>query len=63
MTTDIKCPSCGTLFGKEREADDWTSLTIKYRDLFRTFTHGVVSGPCRGCATIVRWKSHKVTKR
>jgi hypothetical protein len=60
MTQDIKCPRCGTLFGKEYEGDGWTLLTIKYRDLFRSFVSGTVFGPCRGCGDTVKWESHKV---
>jgi endogenous inhibitor of DNA gyrase (YacG/DUF329 family) len=53
MTKDIKCPQCGTLFGKE--TDSGTTLTIKNRDLYRHFEGGKVYGPCRGCGATVSW--------
>jgi hypothetical protein len=46
----IRCPSCGALFGIATEG----IITIKYRDLFRSID-GSVWGPCRGCQTIVKW--------
>ena len=48
---DIKCPHCGTLFG--RESDDGV-LHIKFKDLYRD-VEGRVSGPCRRCAQTVVW--------
>jgi hypothetical protein len=64
MQKDIKCPQCGTLFGKEvnideKEEDDrFVSepiLTIKNRDLYRSYKGGMVWGPCRGCGITVKW--------
>lgn len=61
MQKDIKCPQCGTLFGKEvrgqqeEEADTDGILTIKNRDLYRSYKGGVVWGPCRGCGITVAW--------
>lgn len=53
---DIKC-QCGTLFGKEvtTPTSDQPILTIKNRDLYRTYKGGVVWGPCRGCGLTVQW--------
>lgn len=48
----VKCPSCGTLFGVEQPDG---SLSIKHRDLFRQVRGGTVSGPCRKCGAEVRW--------
>ncbi len=48
---EIRCDSCGTLFGKEQ--DDGT-LIIKHRDLYRTID-GIVFGPCRSCGKTVKW--------
>lgn len=48
---EVKCPNCGTLFGKESNE----VLTIKYRDLYRHFEGGRTWGPCRMCGTEVRW--------
>lgn len=62
MNQDIKCQRCGTLFGKEVQGDEWSTLTIKYRDLFRSFIRGTVFGPCRGCGEIVRWESSRRVK-
>lgn len=47
----VKCPSCGTLFGVEQPDG---SLSIKHRDLFRQ-VRGSVSGPCRRCGQVVVW--------
>lgn len=60
MQKDIKCQQCGTLFGKEVKTptSDYPLLTIKNRDLYRTFRPGdtgVVMGPCRGCGVTVSW--------
>lgn len=59
MQRDIKCPQCGTLFGKEidipEEPKEDNILTIKNRDLYRSYRGGVVWGPCRGCGVTVRW--------
>jgi hypothetical protein len=57
MQKDIKCPQCGSLFGKEiTVATDKTPiLTIKNRDLYRSFKGGIVWGPCRNCAVTVSW--------
>lgn len=60
MQKDIKCKQCGTLFGKEVSNEQSVSplLTIKNRDLYRTFrpgSDGVVMGPCRGCGITVSW--------
>lgn len=60
MNIDIKCPQCDTLFGKEIKVQNDTEsmLTIKNRDLYRTFRPGeggVVMGPCRGCGITVTW--------
>lgn len=65
MQTDVKCPQCGTLFGKEitlHSDDDPVNtyredaiLTIKNRDLYRSYKGGKVWGPCRGCGVTVRW--------
>lgn len=53
---DIKCPHCGTLFGKEGEDG---VLRIKFKDLFRN-VEGRVSGPCRKCGQIVAWPNENV---
>lgn len=65
MQKDIKCPQCGTLFGKEisvevLEQDEGPEpiLTIKHRDLYRSYKGGVVWGPCRGCAATVAWPEY-----
>ena len=64
MSNDIKCPHCGTLFGRETVEDDgWTLLTIKYRDMFRMTRDGIVYGPCRGCGSAVEWRSRRVNDR
>jgi hypothetical protein len=64
MQKDIKCPQCGTLFGKELTIDEEPEgaqvksepiLTIKNRDLYRSYKGGMVWGPCRGCAVTVKW--------
>ena len=59
MQKDIKCPQCGTLFGKEVKAQGAIPedgiLTIKNRDLYRSYKGGVVWGPCRGCGVTVAW--------
>jgi len=60
MQRDVKCPQCGALFGKEISIErdgsrDVPILTIKNRDLYRTFRGGRVSGPCRGCGATVQW--------
>jgi uncharacterized protein (DUF2225 family) len=57
MQKDIKCPQCGTLFGKEVsiKGEPGRILTIKNRDLYRSFKDGTVWGPCRGCAVTVKW--------
>ena len=62
MQRDIKCPQCRTLFGKEVTAQpleeptrDNGILTIKNRDLYRSYKGGVVWGPCRGCGITVTW--------
>lgn len=48
---EVKCQNCGTLFGKESDG----ILTIKYRDLYRSFNGGKAKGPCRGCGNEVVW--------
>ena len=56
MQKDIKCPQCGALFGKEvsiKETD--RILTIKNRDLYRSYKGGTVWGPCRNCGSTVKW--------
>lgn len=59
MQKDIKCEQCGTLFGKvvdivgQPESD--AILTIKNRDLYRSYKGGKVWGPCRGCGVTVSW--------
>jgi len=64
MQKDIKCPQCGTLFGKEVNIDEVDEdarfasepiLTIKNRDLYRSYKGGMVWGPCRGCGITVKW--------
>lgn len=57
MNKDIKCVQCGTLFGKEVKTptSEAPVLTIKNRDLYRTYKGGVVWGPCRGCGITVSW--------
>lgn len=59
MQRDIKCQQCGTLFGKEvsieKEAKEDSILTIKNRDLYRSYRGGKVWGPCRGCGMTVQW--------
>ncbi len=56
MQKDIKCPQCGTLFGKEVDVGESEPiLTIKNRDLYRSYKKGVVWGPCRGCGVTVKW--------
>lgn len=59
MQIDIKCQQCGTLFGKEvsieGESKGSEILTIKNRDLYRSFRGGSVFGPCRGCGMTVMW--------
>ena len=64
MQKDIKCPQCGTLFGKEVSIDEPDEdarlvsepiLTIKNRDLYRSYKGGMVWGPCRGCGITVKW--------
>jgi len=54
MAKDIKCPACGTLFGRENEEG---TLDIKHRDLYRTIRGGSVSGPCRRCGAKVTWQA------
>ena len=56
---DIKCPTCGLLFGKEQDGD---VLNIKHRDLYRTIRGGSVVGPCRRCGAEVRWPEDKEPK-
>ena len=51
MQKNVWCSLCSTLFGKESDG----VLTIKHRDLYRSFEGGRVYGPCRGCGTIVEW--------
>jgi len=59
MTVDIKCNSCGTLFGKEsKDPAAGVILTIKNRDLYRMI-RGRVWGPCRGCGATVEWPKGK----
>ena len=57
MQKDIKCPQCGALFGKEITTADAETpiLTIKNRDLYRSYKGGRVWGPCRGCGVTVSW--------
>lgn len=61
MQKDIKCPQCGTLFGKEvaidpdKDENSEPILTIKNRDLYRSYKGGTVWGPCRGCGITVKW--------
>lgn len=64
MQKDIKCQQCGTLFGKEVYLEDPDGksdptedsiLTIKNRDLYRSYKGGKVWGPCRGCGMTVAW--------
>ena len=59
MQKDIKCPQCGTLFGKavaiEGDLLENAILTIKNRDLYRSYKGGKVWGPCRGCGVTVQW--------
>lgn len=51
---EIRCPSCGCLFGVEHDG----ALNIKHRELFRTVEPGgSVFGPCRRCGQMVRWPS------
>lgn len=62
MQKDIKCPQCGTLFGKEvntPQGGHEPILTIKNRDLYRSFKGGTVFGPCRGCGITVRWPTNE----
>lgn len=47
---EVKCNTCGTLFGKESNG----VLAIKYRDLYRSI-EGKAWGPCRGCGNVVEW--------
>lgn len=60
MNRDIRCPECDSLFGKEVQVKgengaDARILTIKNRDLYRSFRGGRVWGPCRGCGTTIIW--------
>jgi len=54
----VLCEGCGTLFGIEPQKG---VLNIKHRDLFRTITGGVVTGPCRKCGNQVKWSSENVS--
>jgi hypothetical protein len=53
--TPVRCDACGSLFGMEH--DDGAVLTIKSRDIYRTYRGGEVEGPCRKCGAQVRWKA------
>ena len=63
MQRDIRCPECNTLFGKEISTEDAEGnskaseaiLTIKNRDLYRSYKGGLVWGPCRNCGVTVAW--------
>lgn len=55
---DIKCPSCGTLFGREKRPG---VLDMKYREVFRRVTGGRVEGPCRKCGEPVVWPQEPLT--
>lgn len=58
MQRDIRCPHCDTLFGKEitaKQDPDNPILTIKNRDLYRSYKGGRVWGPCRGCVATIVW--------
>lgn len=53
QTHQVRCPSCGTLFGI---TDEDGRIVIKHRDLLRLI-RGSVEGPCRKCGQTVKWLS------
>jgi hypothetical protein len=57
--TEIRCPSdgCNALFGIVKDG----RLTIKNRDLERTFEKGRVFGPCRKCERTIEWRADDST--